>query len=96
MTSQKNDITRLFEFSSSVNNPTELPKRGALRAALAVAFQLLDRAAGWLHFSRLEGMQSMGVVAYRCPTADEEVVTAIETSHDTLVKMREMDLSNPR
>jgi hypothetical protein len=35
----------------------------------------------------------MSVVRYRCPTSDEEVTTAIETGNDTLVKMREMDLT---
>ena len=35
----------------------------------------------------------MGVVAYRCPTSGEDVSTAIETSKDTLVKMRAMDLT---
>ena len=35
----------------------------------------------------------MGVVAYRCPTSGENVTTAIETSKDTLVKMRAMDLT---
>jgi hypothetical protein len=35
----------------------------------------------------------MGVVGYRCPTSGEEVTTAIETSKDTLVKMRAMDLT---
>jgi hypothetical protein len=35
----------------------------------------------------------MGVVAYRCPTSGENVTTAIETSKDTLVKMRAMYLT---
>jgi len=35
----------------------------------------------------------MGVVGYRCPTSGESVTTAIETSKDTLVKMRAMDLT---
>jgi len=35
----------------------------------------------------------MGLVCYRCPTSGEEVTTAIETGHDTLVKMRAMDLT---
>ena len=35
----------------------------------------------------------MGVVGYRCPTSGENVTTAIETSKDTLVKMRAMDLT---
>ena len=35
----------------------------------------------------------MSVVCYRCPTSGEEVMTAIETSKDTLVKMRAMDLT---
>ena len=35
----------------------------------------------------------MSVVCYRCPTSGEEVTTAIETSKDTLVKMRTMDLT---
>jgi len=35
----------------------------------------------------------MSVVCYRCPTSGEEVTTAIETSKDTLVKMRAMDLT---
>ena len=35
----------------------------------------------------------MSVVRYRCPKAGEEVTTAIETSKDTLVKMRAMDLT---
>jgi hypothetical protein len=35
----------------------------------------------------------MGVVSYRCPTSGEDVSTAIETSKDTLVRMRSMDLS---
>ena len=35
----------------------------------------------------------MGVVAYRCPASEEDVTTAIETSKDTLVKMRAMDLT---
>jgi hypothetical protein len=35
----------------------------------------------------------MSVVCYRCPTTGEEVTTAIETSKDTLVKMRAMDLA---
>jgi len=34
----------------------------------------------------------MGVVYYRCPTSGDEVTTAIETSKDTLVKMRARDL----
>ena len=35
----------------------------------------------------------MGVVGYRCPTSGAEVTTAIETSKDTLVKMRALDLT---
>ena len=35
----------------------------------------------------------MSVVCYRCPETGEEVTTAIETSKDTLVKMRAMDLT---
>jgi hypothetical protein len=35
----------------------------------------------------------MSVVCYRCPKTGEEVATAIETSKDTLVKMRAMDLT---
>ena len=35
----------------------------------------------------------MGVVVYRCPASEEDVTTAIETSKDTLVKMRAMDLT---
>jgi hypothetical protein len=35
----------------------------------------------------------MGLVCYRCPSSGEEVSTAIETSKDTLVKMRAMDLT---
>ena len=35
----------------------------------------------------------MGVVGYRCPASGEDVTTAIETSKDTLVKMRAMDLT---
>jgi hypothetical protein len=35
----------------------------------------------------------MSVVCYRCPETGEEVTTAIETSNDTLVKMRAMDLT---
>ena len=35
----------------------------------------------------------MGVVAYRCPTSGDNVTTAIETSKDTLVRMRAMDLT---
>lgn len=35
----------------------------------------------------------MSVVCYRCPQTGEEVTTAIETSKDTLVKMRTMDLT---
>jgi hypothetical protein len=35
----------------------------------------------------------MGVVGYRCPTSGGNVTTAIETSKDTLVKMRTMDLT---
>jgi hypothetical protein len=35
----------------------------------------------------------MSIVAYRCPTSGEQVTTAIETSKDTLVKMRDMNLS---
>ena len=35
----------------------------------------------------------MSVVVYRCPNAGEEVTTAIETSKDTLVRMRKMDLT---
>ena len=39
------------------------------------------------------GGRRMGVVGYRCPTSGENVTTAIETSKDTLVKMRAMDLT---
>ena len=35
----------------------------------------------------------MGVVGYRCPASGEDVTTAIETSKDTLVRMRAMDLT---
>lgn len=35
----------------------------------------------------------MGVIGYRCPSSGEDVTTAIETSKDTLVKMRTMDLT---
>jgi hypothetical protein len=35
----------------------------------------------------------MSIIIYRCPTTREQVRTSIETSKDTLVKMREMDLS---
>ena len=35
----------------------------------------------------------MSVVCYRCPKTGEDVTTAIETSKDTLVKMRAMDLT---
>jgi hypothetical protein len=35
----------------------------------------------------------MSIVTYRCPTSGKQVTTAIETSKDTLVKMRDMDLS---
>jgi hypothetical protein len=35
----------------------------------------------------------MSVVCYRCPETGEDVTTAIETSKDTLVKMRAMDLT---
>jgi hypothetical protein len=35
----------------------------------------------------------MSIIIYRCPTTREQVTTSIETSKDTLVKMREMDLS---
>jgi hypothetical protein len=41
---------------------------------------------------RLRGLR-MSVVCYRCPETGEEVTTAIETSKDTLVKMRAMDLT---
>ena len=39
------------------------------------------------------GADVMAVVGYRCPTSGENVTTAIETSKDTLVKMRNMDLT---
>jgi hypothetical protein len=39
------------------------------------------------------GVGRMGVVSYRCPTAGENISTAIEASKDTLVKMRTMDLT---
>jgi hypothetical protein len=32
-------------------------------------------------------------VCYRCPTSGAEVTTAIETSNDTLLKMRAMNLT---
>ena len=35
----------------------------------------------------------MGVVGYRCPASGEPVTTAIKTSKDTLVRMRECDLT---
>jgi hypothetical protein len=35
----------------------------------------------------------MSVLGYRCPTSGENVTTAIETSKDTLVKMRAMGLT---
>jgi hypothetical protein len=35
----------------------------------------------------------MGVVGYRCPASGEAVTTAIRTSRDTLVRMRERDLT---
>jgi hypothetical protein len=35
----------------------------------------------------------MSAVCYRCPKTGEEVTTAIETSKETLVKMRAMDLT---
>jgi hypothetical protein len=35
----------------------------------------------------------MGVICYRCPKTREDVVTAIETSRDTLLKMRSLDLT---
>jgi hypothetical protein len=35
----------------------------------------------------------VGVIGYRCPSSGEDVTTAIETSKDTLVKMRAMDLT---
>jgi hypothetical protein len=35
----------------------------------------------------------MSVVGYRCPASGQEVTTAIETSKDTLVRMRAMDLT---
>ena len=50
-----------------------------------LAARILPVGMGW-------GLR-MGVVGYRCPTSGEEVTTAIETSKDTLVKMRAMDLT---
>ena len=35
----------------------------------------------------------MSVLGYRCPTSGENVTTTIETSKDTLVRMRAMGLS---
>ena len=35
----------------------------------------------------------MGVVRYRCTTTGEEVTTAIETGHDTLFRMKQMNLT---
>ena len=35
----------------------------------------------------------MGVVGYRCPVSGEAVTTAIKTSKDTLVRMRDLDLT---
>ena len=35
----------------------------------------------------------MSVLSYRCPTSGENVTTTIETSKDTLVKMRAMGLT---
>jgi hypothetical protein len=35
----------------------------------------------------------MGVVGYRCPTSGEDVTTAIQTSKDTLARMRALELS---
>jgi hypothetical protein len=35
----------------------------------------------------------MSVVCYRCPTSGEDVTTSIETSKETLVKMRAMNLT---
>ena len=35
----------------------------------------------------------VGVIGYRCPSSAEDVTTSIETSKDTLVKMRAMDLT---
>jgi hypothetical protein len=34
----------------------------------------------------------MGVVRYICPSTYEEVTTAIETGHDTLFRMKKMNL----
>jgi hypothetical protein len=35
----------------------------------------------------------MGVIGFRCPETGEEVTTAIETSRDTLEKMRSKNLA---
>jgi hypothetical protein len=35
----------------------------------------------------------MGVISYRCPNSGDDVSTSIQTSKDTLVKMRAMDLT---
>ena len=34
----------------------------------------------------------MGIVRYLCPTTNDEVTTAIETGHDTLFRMKQMNL----
>jgi hypothetical protein len=34
----------------------------------------------------------MGVVRYRCPSRREQVITAIETKTDVLIKMRAMNM----
>ena len=39
------------------------------------------------------GSASWALWRYRCPTSGEDVTTAIETSKDTLVRMRAMDLT---
>ena len=35
----------------------------------------------------------MSVVAYRCPTTNEDVTTSIEASKDTLLRMRDSKLT---
>jgi len=37
-------------------------------------------------------VNGMGVVRYRCPTTKDEVTTSIETGHDTLFRMKSMNL----
>ena len=34
----------------------------------------------------------MGLVHFRCPESDQDVTTAIETGHDTLFRMKSMNL----